>query len=108
MSVENCTNLIYKRGPAVLGVCIAGLLCLIVTLLLIGPPEKARAAAAEPPPQAPSLVSLDPLSAAATHISERAQADPKPKAPTRATISLYERTTSPRLFRRQGCGAAQR
>ena len=108
MSVENCTNLLYKRGPAVLGVCISGLLCLIVTLLLIGPPEQASAAAIEPPQLAASLVRFDPLSAAAAHISQRAQADPKPKAPTRATISLYERTTAPRLFRRQGCGAAQR
>ena len=106
MSVENCTNLVYKRGPAVLGVSIGGLLCLIVTLLLIGPPEKARAAVA-PRPLA-HLVSLDPLVAAGTHILEHAQADPKPKAPTRATISLYERTTAPTLFRRQGCSAAQR
>jgi hypothetical protein len=107
MSVETCTNLIYKQGPAVLGACIAGLLCLIVTLLLIGPPQKARAAVTLPR-QAQSLASLDPLFVAATHISQRAEADPKPKAPTRATISLYERTTSPRRFRRQGCSAAQR
>ena len=91
-----------------LGACIAGLLCLIVTLLLIGPPQKARAAVAPPPQQAQYLASLNPLFIAAAHISERAEADPKPKAPTRATISLYERTTSPRLFHRQGCGAAQR
>ena len=107
MSVENCVNLLYKRGPAVLGACIAGLLCLIVTLLLIGPPQKARAAVATPL-QAHYLASLTPLFVAATYISERAQADPKPKAPTRATISLYERTTAPTLFRRQGCSAAQR
>ena len=108
MSVESCVNLIYKRGPAVLGACIASLLCLIVTLLLIGPPQKVHAAVAPLPQEARYLASLNPLFVAATHISERAEADPRPKAPTRATISLYERTTSPRLFRRQGCSAAQR
>jgi hypothetical protein len=105
MSVENCTNLLYKRGPAVLGVCIAGLLCLIVALLLISPPEKARAAVApvQPFPFLPGLVSLP-----HAVLAVRRTPDPTPKAPTRATISLYERTTSPTLFRRQGCGAAQR
>ncbi len=105
MSVENCTNLVYKRGPAVLGACIAGLLCLIVALLLIGSPAKAGAAVepVQPFPFLPGLVSLP-----HAVLAVRRAHDPKPTTPTRATISLYERTTSPRLFRRQGCGAAQR
>jgi hypothetical protein len=46
---------------------------------------------------------------AAAHVrAVRRRHDPKPKTPSRATISLYERTTAPRVFREQGCSAAKR
>ena len=41
-------------------------------------------------------------------VVKHVQADPKPTRRSRATISLYERTTAPHVFRVQGCSAAKR
>jgi hypothetical protein len=41
-------------------------------------------------------------------VVKHVQADPKPTRGSRATISLYERTTAPHVFRMQGCSAAKR
>jgi len=63
------------------------------------------------------LSGLDSLPSAVEHVRVHVQAhvravrrkhDPKPKTRSQATISLYERTTDPGIFRQQGCSAARR
>jgi hypothetical protein len=116
MPIEKCKNLLYKSLPAVLGICIGGLLGVIGTVLVIGPAKKPQAALGAVRPAA-FLPAIGSLPSAAEHVRQHEQAhvravrrkhDPKPKAPPRATISLYERSTVRSVFRAQGCGAAQR
>jgi len=116
MSLEKCKNLIYKRGVQALSLCIAGVAGSLVTLVVTAPRAAAPAVRAEPAavPFLPALRSLpDAVSHVTAHVEAHVRAvrrkhDPKPKAPSRATISLYERTTAPSVFREQGCRAAGR
>lgn len=115
MSVENCRKLLYKRGPTLLAGCVGLALGSLGTLVLTGgghhPVAQARRAPVVRPH--PFLSSLTDLVSAAAKVQVHVRAvrrrhDPKPNAPTRATISLYERTTAPQVFRVQGCRAAAR
>lgn len=115
MTIENCKNLLYKRGPVVLACCASCALGSLGTLLLTGsssPSPIVRPAVVTT--HRTALVSaLRSLPKAVQHVQTHVRAvrrkhDPKPKAPSRATISLYESTTSPSVFRDQGCGAAKR
>jgi hypothetical protein len=119
MPIENCKNLLYKRGPMVLACCTSFALGSLGTAVLIhtsaATADTARTAANVRP--ASFLPGLGSLPNAVQHVRVHAAAhvravrrrhDPKPKTPSRATISLYERTTAPRVFREQGCSAAKR
>ncbi|MDE3191193.1 MAG: hypothetical protein KGL94_10300 [Acidobacteriota bacterium] len=118
MSIETCRNLLFKRGPAVLACAASFAFGSLATVILTGAPE--------PVPTPPSgagarpvslLTGLAPLPRAAekvvkdARLQERAvrrKHDPKPTTASKATISLYESSTSPGVLRRQGCNAAQR
>ena len=120
MLIENCKNLLYKRGPMVLACCTSFALGALATATF----TKTTTADANGPRTAAAgvrpvsfLSGLDSLPRAVEHVRVHVQAhvrairrkhDPKPTAPSRATISLYESTTAPRVFREQGCGAAKR
>jgi hypothetical protein len=119
MLIENCKNLLYKRGPIVLACCTSFALGSLATVALTGNTDaavnKPRTAAAGRP--ASFLPGLDMLPSAVENVRVHVQAhvravrrkhDPKPKTPSRATISLYERTTDAGIFRQQGCSAARR
>ena len=112
MFIENCKKLLYKRGPVALACCASVAVGFLGALLVVHPTVTVvRAAAVRTQPFL--RTSLKALPAAASRAQLRVRAvrrthDPKPKAPTRATISLYERTTVPSVFREQGCGAARR
>ena len=110
MSLESCRKLLSKVVAA-LAVAVA------VLLLSVFGAFDGRPAAAERGPQQflPQLGSLvfvaDTLHAQKVRAHVRAvrrRHDPKPRTKPRATISLYERTTSQAVFRRQGCNAAKR
>ncbi len=111
MSIEKCKNLLYKRGPVVLACAACFGLGSVATLLYTRAPSPAPASpAVRPVAFLPQLVSL-PAAAAKVQVHVRAvrrKHDPKPKAPTRATISLYERTTATGILGGQGCDAAKR
>jgi len=75
----------------------------------------AAAGAAAPVAAAPEafLPGLVDLPKVVQHVQVHVRAvrrshDPKPKAPSRATVSLYERTLAGRTLHDQGCRAAQR
>lgn len=118
MLIENCKNLLYKRGPMVLACCTSfalGLLAATTLTKTTDAPNGPRTAAAAVP--VAFLSGLDTLPSAVAHVSAHVQAhvravrrkhDPKPKTRSRATISLYERTTDLGVFRQQGCSAARR
>ncbi|MBV8480721.1 MAG: hypothetical protein JOY72_10515 [Actinobacteria bacterium] len=112
MSIENCKNLLYTRGPIVLA-CVASFgLGSVATLMYAHDPSPAPAAAPAVRRVAflPQLVAL-PKAAAKVQVHVRAvrrKHDPKPQAPSRATISLYESTTDAGVLRSQGCEAARR
>ncbi len=108
MSVETCKNLLYNRGPQLLGLCIAGLVGSLVTLLVTAPPATAppRAAAAHSSPKAVSHIQAHVRAVRIRAVRRRH--DPKPKTRPRATISVYESTTAPSVFKEQGCRAARR
>src|SRR5579862_9406600 len=114
MSIEKCKNLLYKRGPVVLAYLACFGLGSVATLVATRGSSPAPAAAAAPAvrPVAflPQLVSLPKVTAKLqVHVrAVRRKHDPKPKTPSRATISLYERTTATGILRRQGCEAAKR
>src|ERR1700747_863308 len=116
MSIENCKNLLYKRGPLAIAFAIGAVLAATASIVIIDPSKSAPAAlpAVRPPAFLPAVRSLP---AAAKHVQQHVQAhvravrrrhDPKPKAPSRATISLYESSTSRSVFRAQGWAAANR
>ncbi|HEX3054552.1 MAG TPA: hypothetical protein VHP82_00255 [Gaiellaceae bacterium] len=118
MLIEKCKNLLYKRGPIVLACCASFALGSLATATLTTSTDAAttgpRAAAAVP---VSFLSGLDTLPSAVEHVRAHVQAhvravrrrhDPKPKTRSQATISLYERTTNPGIFRQQGCSAARR
>lgn len=108
MSVETCRNLLYKRGLEALALCIAGLVGSLVTLVLTSTPAPAPAALVTVH-ALPKAVTRVHAHAVEAHVREvRRKHDPKPKTRSSATISLYERTTAPSVFRKQGCRAAQR
>src|SRR5579872_1674306 len=120
MSIENCKNLLYKRGPVVLacGACFA--FGSLATLLLTGtgkpaapiPALRVRAVQASflsaGLGSLPSAAKRALLHATVQVRAVRRKHDPKPTTRSSATISLYERSTNPRSFRQQGCTAAQR
>jgi hypothetical protein len=118
MLIENCKNLLYKRGPMVLACCASfalGLLAATTLTKTTDAPNGPRTAAVAVPVS--FLPGLDTLPSAVAHVSAhvrahvravRRQHDPKPKTRSRATISLYERTTDRGIFRQQGCSAARR
>ena len=120
MLIENCKNLIYKRGPMVLACCTSFALGSLATAALTKTTTAAtkgpRTAAADVRPVS-FLSGLDSLPSAVEHASLHARAhvravrrkhDPKPRTRSSATISLYESTTAPGVFREQGCSAARR
>jgi len=115
MRLENYRKLLFNRGPIVLACCASLGLGFLGTLVLAGdnhhPPATARRSPAVRPH--PFLSSLNELTQAVDNVQVHVRAvrrrhDPKPEAPSRATISLYERTTAPTVFRAQGCRAAGR
>jgi hypothetical protein len=119
MLIENCKNLIYKRGPIVLACCTSFALGSLGTATLIHTTAAAadshRAAATVR--QVSFLPGLGSLPNAVKHVRVHVQAhvravrrkhDPKPRTRSSATISLYESTTAPGVFRDQGCSAAKR
>ena len=118
MLIENCKNLLYKRGPIVLACCASfalGLLAATTLTKTTDAPNGPRTAAVAVPVS--FLSGLDMLPNAVEHVRAHVQAhvravrrkhDPKPKTRSQATISLYERTTDPGIFRQQGCSAARR
>ncbi|MGH3000658.1 MAG: hypothetical protein ACRDNM_15275 [Gaiellaceae bacterium] len=118
MSIENCRNLLYKRGPAVVACAACFALGSLVTLLLTGTttasPTPAVSVSAQPALFVSSLAALPQAEKRAVqHVQVRVRAvrrkhDPTPKTRSTATISLYEHSTQPRVFREQGCSAAQR
>ena len=89
-----------------LGLCIAGLVGSLVTLLVTAAPSHPRAMPAHASPKAVRHIPVRHIRA---HVlALRRKHDPKPKTRPPATISLYERTTAPSVFREQGCRAAHR
>src|SRR5438105_11568287 len=118
MLIENCNNLLYKRGPIVLACCASfalGLLAATTLTKTTDAPNGPRTAAVAVPVS--FLSGLDMLPSAVGHVRAHVQAhvravrrkhDPKPKTRSQATISLYEQTTDPGIFRQQGCSAARR
>ena len=118
MSIENCRNLLYKRGPAVLACAASFALGALATLVLTDASTPAPTPAARAGAQPASVLSgLASLPEAASRVladakrQERAvrrKHDPKPTTASKATISLYERSLRPGVFRQQGCSAAQR
>jgi hypothetical protein len=84
------------------------------TLALTRAPHVRPVADVRPQPFLPSLGSLPRAVAHMEHVQAlharavRRRHDPKPTTRPRATISLYERTTSQAVLRRQGCRAANR
>jgi hypothetical protein len=116
MSLEKCKKLLLKAAAILVGsAALAGILVLGVAGNR-GPLGRPHVAAAvEPQPFLPSLGSLVRIAdrvqvhAVRAHLrAVRRRHDPKPRTPSAATISLYERTTSPLVFGRQGCLAAKR
>jgi hypothetical protein len=113
MSIENCKNLLYKVAAVFVGVALAGLAG-AAAFGHLSVPQPARRAAAPQPflPQLGSLVATVRrirVHEARAHVrAVRRRHDPKPRTKSSATISLYERTTDPGVFRSQGCRAAQR
>jgi hypothetical protein len=116
MPIETCKNLLYKRGPLAIAFAIGAVVATVATVLVTdsAKPRPAVLPGVRPTAFLPTLAGLP---AAARHVELRVQAhvrairrkhDPKPTARSRATISLYERTTTRRVFREQGCGAAKR
>ena len=106
MSIERCKNLIYKFGLQALALCVAGAIGCLVTLIVTSRPTPPPAAAERVTPKAVSHI---PAHAAVVRVrAVLRKLDPKPKTRSRATISLYERTTAPSVFRKQGCNAAKR
>jgi hypothetical protein len=118
MSIEKCKKLLYNRGPHAIMLAIGGIVGSVGTLVLTdGAPRPQRPAAVAAAGPTSFVSSLHSLPAVARRVrikhevhirAVRRKHDPKPKAPSRATISLYERTTAPAVFRRQGCEAARR
>jgi len=111
MLIEKYKNLLYKSAPAALGICIGGLLGVIGSVLVIGPAKPQTALGSVR--HTAFLPAIGSVPAAVKHVQAKVRAarlkhDPKPKAPSRATISLYERSTAGSVFRVQGCSAANR
>src|SRR6185437_13902820 len=99
MLIENCQNLLYKRGPMVLACCTSFALGSLATAGLTKNTTRAttglRTAATDVRP-ASFLPGLDSLPSVVEHVRVHVQAhvravrrkhDPKPTAPSRATIS---------------------
>jgi hypothetical protein len=112
MSFEKYKNLLYKRGPLAIAFAIGAVVAATATILATDPakPRPAALPAARPTAFLPALAGLP---AAVGHVQAHMRAirrkhDPKPRTPSRATISLYEGTTDRTVFREQGCGAAKR
>lgn len=118
MSIENCRILLYKRGPAVLACAASFALGSLATLVLTGastpapiPASRIGAPHGSLFAGLPSLPRAAKKAFAVAKLQERAvrrRHDPKPTTAPAATISLYESSTRPSVFRRQGCSAAQR
>jgi hypothetical protein len=117
MSIEKCKNLIYKRGPLAIAFTIGAVVAATATILAVDPATTRPAVLPPAVRQTAFLPAVRSLPAAVQHIQKHVQAhvravrrkhDPKPKVPSRATISLYESTTVPSIFRAQGCSAAKR
>ena len=113
MSIENCKKLLYKRGPIFLACLTSVAVGFLGALVIVHPKVTVVRAAAVVRPHPFLGSSLDVVPSAASKVQLHVRAvrrrhDPKPKAPTRATISLYERSTTPSVFRQQGCRAAGR
>ncbi len=117
MLPESCKNLLLKTAAILVGsAALAGMLMLVLAVGGRGPLGTPRVATvAAPQPFLPSLGSLvrtvDAVRAHTVRAHVRAvrrRHDPEPRTPSAATISLYERTTSAAVFRRQGCRAAKR
>jgi hypothetical protein len=104
MLVENSKDLLYKRCASLLamaaGACIgAGLVSATHR------PATAPVAAPAPAIKQPVRHARPNVALAKATI---ATAQPIKRGKPRATVSLYERTTRPRVLRRQGCTAAKR
>ncbi len=116
MSLENCKKLLLNASAILVGsAALAGTLVLVLGVVggrgPLGRPHVV--AAVEPRPFLPSLGSLvlvvERVQAVRAHVrAARRRHDPKPSTQSAATISLYERTTRPVVFGRQGCLAAKR
>jgi hypothetical protein len=109
MSRESCKNLVYKGGITVLALGTSAALGSVGTLALMRAPHVRSVADVRPQPFVSALGSLPAAAAHLQHVQAvRRKTDPKPTVRPRATISLYERTTSPVVLREQGCNAAKR
>lgn len=103
MSLEKCKNLLYKHGPVAIAFAVGAVVATTATILVVDPVKPRPAALPAVRPTA-FFRELSAVRSVAKHV----QADPKPTRRSRATISLYERTTAPHVFRVQGCSAAKR
>ena len=114
MLCESCKNILYKRVAILLVVAAGGLA--VAGVAASGQHERTAAApaVAARPAGAPFhalasvLVRAQKERAARAKVVRVRRADPKPVVKPRATISLYERTVDPLVYRRQGCAAARR
>lgn len=106
MSRESCKNLVYKGGIIVLALGTSAALGSVGTLALTRAPHVRSVADVRPQPFLSRLGSI-PRTVASLR-NPQVRMDPKPTVRPRATISLYERTTSQAVFREQGCSAAKR
>jgi len=111
MSLANCKKLLYKTA-VVLVLAVAALVAAAFGAFARTPAVAAPPARAAFLPQLGSLVAVvNTLHARAVGAHVRAvrrRHDPKPRTRPTSTISLYERTTAPGIFRLQGCSAAKR
>jgi hypothetical protein len=108
---ETCRNLLYKRGPIGLALLASAGVGSFLTLLVVDARSASAPAVVVQAQLFPGLATppAEVARVQQAHVrAVRRRHDPKPKARSRATISLYERTTQVSVFRQQGCRAAQR
>jgi hypothetical protein len=107
MSFSSCKGFLVGTGATLFGFAVG-------TLAGVGYASAHGTHAGAAPKRAPvaraAVVVPSPVAAPLASVVTKARAQPKPKrrGAQRATVSLYERTISPRVLRRQGCAAAKR
>jgi hypothetical protein len=104
MRVQSYKNMLFKPYATLLAVSVGAVLGVAATQALRAPAVRPAAAA---PPRAGAVVRARSLVTYALAKPAPA-ATPRRIGATRATVSLYERTTDRTVLGRQGCSAAQR